>query len=137
VDWDLTIWGHSRQTPIVKSEPMIPLNTRATWTPANSVIAPESNSPKGNPPTASCLSPIIRPLMFEGVRLRIIVEIMITQIDVPIPAEKNIGRLTEVLGARLTRAADTCHIKELQTISTPPLIRIKPELRLMEPIAAP
>ena len=116
---------------------MTPLNTRATWAPANSVIAPESNSPKGNPPTASCLSPIIRPLRFAGVKLRIIVEIIITHIDCPIPAERNIGRLTEMLGARLTRAADVCHIAEPQIISMPPLIRIKPELRLIEPIAAP
>ena len=94
---------------------MIPLNIRATWTPANSVIAPESNSPKGNPPTASCLSPIIRPLRFEGVRLRIIVEIMMTHIDCPIPAEKNIGRLTDVLVAMLTRAAAVCHMIDQQT----------------------
>ena len=116
---------------------MIPLNTRAIWTPANSVIAPESSSPKGIPPTASCLSPIIRPLRFGGVRLRIIVEIMMTHIDCPIPAKKNIGRLTDVLVAILTRAAVVCHMIDPQTISVPPLIRIKPELRLIEPIAAP
>ena len=62
---------------------------------------------------------------------------MMTHIDCPIPAEKNIGRLTDVLVAMLTRAAAVCHMIDPQTISVPPLIRITPELRLIEPIAAP